>query len=347
MSSTKKLIDLKLQDLKSICELLNIDKRNYNKAELSSKIKEAVSGDVNKNRKSITEIRKSLGTPTDRERDLSIDNQALRTLIVTLQNEVSSLTSKIDSLERQNKELKDDLETVPRKHVTTKDIGTTSYVANVTTKNRFSVLSSKSEVKQPSQPNKRRIVVLSDSHGRGLSSRLGQQLRGSSCVTGSVHPSAPFHQVCKGLPSLSSQLTTKDTVVLLAGANDIYRNELNNARQHLVKSLNALKHTKTIVIGVPHRHDLQELSCVNVEIEKANRQFQKISRGYTNCKFLDVSGFNRNLFTNHGLHLNDSGKDSLCSKIVSCLTELTTQPSPVHVISNSLNLKGKGVNKPV
>ncbi len=73
--------------------------------------------------------------------------------------------------------------------------------------------------------------------------------------------------------------------------------------------------TNVIVIGVPHRFDLQPSSCVNGEVESFNRKVQKTMKSFSHVHGCSMST-NRDHFTSHGLHLNSQGKNWIIGKWV-------------------------------
>jgi hypothetical protein len=63
-----------------------------------------------------------------------------------------------------------------------------------------------------------------------------------------------------------------------------------------------------------HRHDMQETSCVNKEIEVFNRKLHKTGKTADNVTKIQAN-LSRNDFTLHGLHLNISGKEKMAELI--------------------------------
>jgi hypothetical protein len=74
--------------------------------------------------------------------------------------------------------------------------------------------------------------------------------------------------------------------------------------------LSGLSHTNMVVINVPHKYYLMEWSCVNNAAKDFNRDLRKHLRAYDNLKMIAVESL-RELYTNHGLHLNGSVTDRL------------------------------------
>ena len=65
--------------------------------------------------------------------------------------------------------------------------------------------------------------------------------------------------------------------------------------------------TNIILYGVPHRYDLAEYSCVNRAIQAFNCKLRKVATLFKYVTILE-SNYNREYFTNHGMHLNGRGK---------------------------------------
>jgi hypothetical protein len=68
-------------------------------------------------------------------------------------------------------------------------------------------------------------------------------------------------------------------------------------------------------MSVPHRFDLPVDSCVNKEVEVFNRKLGKLMKAHKHTALIKVN-INRGLYTKHGLHLNDKGKELAVTKII-------------------------------
>lgn len=155
-------------------------------------------------------------------------------------------------------------------------------------------------------------ILLADSHGRGIAGVL--RFQEDLNTTSVVKPGAGIQEVVKDC-KFKGCVLQNTFVVLLAGSNDIYKNELKVANRVLRDTLCTLVDHKVIVAGIPHRHDLIETSCVNKEIQKANRTYRMICKSNSNAFFLPVDDLERKHFTTHGMHLNKWGKSALSQKI--------------------------------
>jgi hypothetical protein len=69
------------------------------------------------------------------------------------------------------------------------------------------------------------------------------------------------------------------------------------------------QHTNIILINDPCRFDLDDLSCVNEEVQAFNRKLNKIAKRFGNASVVNVES-QRHLFTRHGSHMNTKGKKS-------------------------------------
>jgi hypothetical protein len=78
----------------------------------------------------------------------------------------------------------------------------------------------------------------------------------------------------------------------------------------LKKFVLATQNTNIFIVTVPHRHDLQDFSCVNKETEVFNRKVQKMMKLDSHVSIV-YTNLSRNEFTQHGMHLNASGREKL------------------------------------
>ena len=107
-----------------------------------------------------------------------------------------------------------------------------------------------------------------------------------------------------------NKLTKKDTVVIWGGANDIAKHEAGRGLTHLSNFVELCTNTSVVVVGAPKRNDLSETSCVNVEVDKFNRQLRKMIDVFEYAKVVDSITL-RECYTKHGLHLSSGGKEQM------------------------------------
>jgi len=193
---------------------------------------------------------------------------------------------------------------------------------------------------QPKVP-RRRLFVFSDSHGRGLQKRLS--VNDDTDVFVYSCPGAPSSYILENSKDTVSRLTENDLAVIIAGANDMQGiSPRNNKRSRVLpESIRRFvqhhgKHTNVVVSTFFHRHDLHPHSFINEEVHKNNDRLRRLS-GDSGISILDTRGFGRRLFTRHGLHLNQSGKDQLCRQILKFL------PGNVKRSRTGVQASGDGV----
>jgi hypothetical protein len=79
--------------------------------------------------------------------------------------------------------------------------------------------------------------------------------------------------------------------------------------------------TNTIVVNIPHRHDLAKDSRTNLEIQAFNAKLSKITKSFRHATLVEMD-FNKKHFTKHGLHLNNAGKEWLAKLIAAKINKL-------------------------
>ena len=99
-----------------------------------------------------------------------------------------------------------------------------------------------------------------------------------------------------------SQLSYDDLIVICSGTNDYKLNELSLTLQNITNFVKNNNHTNIILMNVPFQYDLPNSIFVNRNISILNRKLQKLVKVFPHACFLETDN-NKNLFTNHGLHL--------------------------------------------
>jgi hypothetical protein len=170
--------------------------------------------------------------------------------------------------------------------------------------------------------HKSKIIIIGDSHTKGMAHEVKNSLGKDFEVSGTVMPGARLKNITDLPAKVISTLGKKAAVVIWGGANDINTNEVNSGLKYLRNIINTNQNTNIIVVTAPHRHDLQESLCVNREVVVFNRKLHKIVKIMDNVKLLQTK-LNRNDFTRHGLHLNVSGIAKMAELIGEYILNLT------------------------
>ena len=88
----------------------------------------------------------------------------------------------------------------------------------------------------------------------------------------------------------------------------------------------------------PFQYDLPNSICVKKNISILNRKLQKLVKVFPHASFLETD-HNRNLFTNHGLHLNKLGKQLVNQHIASLLLITFDQKTSSPIILDGMRHK--------
>ena len=67
-------------------------------------------------------------------------------------------------------------------------------------------------------------------------------------------------------------------------------------------------------MDVPHRYDLEQISCVNKEVEKYNRRIRKHMKVFENTEVIKID-LDRRGFTKLDRHMNAKGKELMAKRI--------------------------------
>ena len=118
-----------------------------------------------------------------------------------------------------------------------------------------------------------------------------------------------------------------DFLIVCSGANDVYKNNSNNALKNIIKLIKSVKNTNVILVCVPHRFDLADHSVTNKLINLHNSKLFNLQKNFNYVNIIEPI-CNRSLFTKHGLHIKGSGKELLSKQISLCIYSLLGKPSP-------------------
>jgi hypothetical protein len=86
-----------------------------------------------------------------------------------------------------------------------------------------------------------------------------------------------------------------------------------------------------MIVAAPHRRDLQEASCVNKEIVVFNKYVREMVEIADYVKIIQAD-LSRNDFTQHGLHLNFSGKEKMAKLLRDNIQKLMSSKQKTTLI---------------
>jgi hypothetical protein len=159
-----------------------------------------------------------------------------------------------------------------------------------------------------------KVVLLDDSHVKGLATRLNDILKTNFEVTGYAKPNTKVKTLINPVPAYVSKLTNKDVIIFMGGSNDIDDNCIERSLSDTQQFVTKIGHTNIIMGEIPKRYDTNEFSTVNQKIRTYNRILKKYGKSNTHLSIMETMQ-ERKYYTNHGFHLNALGKDELCLKL--------------------------------
>jgi hypothetical protein len=118
-------------------------------------------------------------------------------------------------------------------------------------------------------------------------------------------------------------LKKRDVTVISVGANDVYRNNPNEALMQIIKFIQNYGNTNIMILDNAHRHGLVEYSCVNRAMQVFNHKFTKHGMHFNRREFGIYHQQNR------CLQLGWNGK--LCRKVLGILMNFIVIELLYHV----------------
>jgi hypothetical protein len=175
-----------------------------------------------------------------------------------------------------------------------------------------------------------KIVIIGDSHVRGLADKVSCNLGEAFNVIGISKPNADIEGITSSLNTSIKNLTKKDVIIFYGGTKDISKNESRKGLHSLKTFIQKTINTNVILLRAPFRYDLSSISCVNKEVNLFNKRLQSFMLNFNHVRFLNLCT-ERAHHTNHGLHLNTKGKDWVTHNLVKdirnlYLTDSTSSP---------------------
>ena len=159
------------------------------------------------------------------------------------------------------------------------------------------------------------LLLLGDSHTRGLAEMIGCSLGNSFSVTGITKPNADINGITSPRHFVPDNLTKQDMIIFCGGTRDISRNEAKSGLCSLMEFAQRTSNTNVILLEAPHRYDLPLSSCVNMEARLFNKRMRSLMTPFRHVKVLNMST-EREHHTRHGLHLNKKGKYWVTNNLV-------------------------------
>jgi hypothetical protein len=136
-----------------------------------------------------------------------------------------------------------------------------------------------------------------------------------------VKPGACIDMITSTINGDIEQLTKRDVVDFWGGTNETGKYISQNGLRYLVNFVKNNSHTNVTIINVPHQHDLVNWLCVNREVRRFNRKLVKHMKVLKHLTVMKID-FDREMFTKHGLDMNNLEREKVMKQIVNTVLEI-------------------------
>ena len=176
-----------------------------------------------------------------------------------------------------------------------------------------------------------KIMIIGDSHARGLSGNVKNNLDEKYSVCGFVKPGVNIATQISSMTVDTTLLTKNDLIIFWGGSNYVNKNNSQEGLKHLENFVQSNSHTNIFLMCVPPRHDLLEWTCVNNETKRRsfthngddtlprmklkffNKKLLKLIKLYKHVLIV-MADTDRKFYSRHGLHMNNLSKEKIASK---------------------------------
>jgi hypothetical protein len=98
-----------------------------------------------------------------------------------------------------------------------------------------------------------------------------------------------------------NSLTRKSAIILWEGSNNAGKKNSKAGLRNISYTVKNNSDTNFVLMGVPHKFDLPDTSCVNKEVDSLNNKLMKIVKPFKLATLLKFEQ-KREHFTRHGMH---------------------------------------------
>jgi hypothetical protein len=168
---------------------------------------------------------------------------------------------------------------------------------------------------------KRKLLIVGDSHARGLLERMTGTLSPNVDTIAYVYPGAPMSYILGSMlvRGAVASLSKNDYLFVVGGTNGFTRgsgvSDVSSHVQAVNKIVEDSRHTNIIFSTIPYRYDLANDSWENRLIKETNESLRRICGA---C-LIELWNVRRGFHTTHGLHFNGNGKTWIINEIKSAL----------------------------
>nr|XP_018907089.1 PREDICTED: uncharacterized protein LOC109037050 [Bemisia tabaci] len=181
---------------------------------------------------------------------------------------------------------------------------------------------------------KRNLLILSASHGRGLSNIFKDSLGSNISITSIFKPNAKIEQVIENLKDLTKNFNERDIVIIIGGSNNFHYHDKWNISLVASKIKDVIENVKKPQIFFQELFPRYDIPA-NVYhgyckfASAMNNMLWRLTSETNNVNVLPNKMRNRSDFTTHGLHLNKRGKKYLVNSILTTIIKVHTRKNKV------------------
>jgi hypothetical protein len=106
--------------------------------------------------------------------------------------------------------------------------------------------------------NKHKIIILGDSHVKGLSEKISNCIDSVYSVMGVSKPNADLNAITSPFHFKTNQFLKNYVIIVCGRTRNISRNETNKVPRCFKEFVMQASNTNIIILEAPHKHDLEE-----------------------------------------------------------------------------------------
>jgi hypothetical protein len=134
------------------------------------------------------------------------------------------------------------------------------------------------KIKRKDLERRPKILVMGDSHTRGIAGELSHQFNHRFNIIGYAMPNAGLADTISSVEGKISELTRADTVIVFGGTNDIEKSKQCSVLTQIVNFLEKTRNTTVILMEIPVRYDAEARHLFSEQCVSYNKKLQKVTK---------------------------------------------------------------------
>ena len=167
------------------------------------------------------------------------------------------------------------------------------------------------------------VKIIGDSFLKGSSTRISQYLSSNFEVSSFIKSGACINNIVQSQENELNCLGTNDVIIINGGTNDLNKPNFRETGilARMINFILKYNNTNIFIVNLPHRYDQAKSSQTNHLIHAYNSKLKNIVKPFKHVSIIETS-LDRRHFTNHGLHMNNLGKEKFAKLTASQLVKL-------------------------